>query len=411
MPDVTKDQFDAAAKRVMATAPPGLSRDQFFDLIDKEISSDPNVKGTVIGDMKSGVTPTPVEGDPSPGGFFRNAAKDTIETAGGIGEGVVNAIAHPIKTAIGFPAAIADRLKEITSDMHPIQAFEAAKKGNITEAAGQLLPVGELYHKPAQMAADVVAGRSAVKAATSAAKLPEATRQRGLQNKVDRHMPNKSAVTRTYGPKILEGEGKAPAGLDRYMPNTSATIQDAKNFADESGRDLGTATSGAEGRPAGPWDRNGESKPTAVTEESNPKIPGHEPRYEQPKPDATKQGPRSEWPPEGGNGDWHAFDSEEARKAAPQSERDSARALHRDTGEMDSRYDYLTDPNNESSMFTGPEAILAHLVRGLVREKMANIGRETAGRGVIGRGIGFGKEAAKIGAATGNVVRAGEKRK
>lgn len=37
MPTPTKAQFEAAAKKVMETAPPGLSRDQFFDLIDKEM--------------------------------------------------------------------------------------------------------------------------------------------------------------------------------------------------------------------------------------------------------------------------------------------------------------------------------------------------------------------------------------
>lgn len=38
MPDPTKEQFDAAAERVAKNAPPGLSEDQFFALVDKELA-------------------------------------------------------------------------------------------------------------------------------------------------------------------------------------------------------------------------------------------------------------------------------------------------------------------------------------------------------------------------------------
>lgn len=42
MPDQpSKEQFDAAAQKVLKTAPPGLSRDQFFALIDKELAPSP----------------------------------------------------------------------------------------------------------------------------------------------------------------------------------------------------------------------------------------------------------------------------------------------------------------------------------------------------------------------------------
>ncbi len=41
MPDPTKEEFDAAAKRVLSYAPTGLSREQFFGLIDKELKPTP----------------------------------------------------------------------------------------------------------------------------------------------------------------------------------------------------------------------------------------------------------------------------------------------------------------------------------------------------------------------------------
>lgn len=39
MADPTKEQFDTAAQKVMQSAPPGLSRDDFFGLIDKELGA------------------------------------------------------------------------------------------------------------------------------------------------------------------------------------------------------------------------------------------------------------------------------------------------------------------------------------------------------------------------------------
>lgn len=38
MPQPTREQFEAAAQKVAQTAPPGLSRDEFFALVDKELS-------------------------------------------------------------------------------------------------------------------------------------------------------------------------------------------------------------------------------------------------------------------------------------------------------------------------------------------------------------------------------------
>lgn len=40
MPQPTREQFDAAAQRVLGSAPPGLSREQFFALIDRELQGD-----------------------------------------------------------------------------------------------------------------------------------------------------------------------------------------------------------------------------------------------------------------------------------------------------------------------------------------------------------------------------------
>lgn len=91
MPDPTREQFDAAAKKVMETAPASLSRDAFYALIDKELArADSGVKPATAFDMASGrvgrdsnITDTLPE--KKSGGFLQSAAQNPM----------LQAMAHP----------------------------------------------------------------------------------------------------------------------------------------------------------------------------------------------------------------------------------------------------------------------------------------------------------------------------
>lgn len=75
MPPPTREQYNEAAKRVMATAPPGLSRDQFYALIDKELAP----KGPIPADQQE-----PLPEGPTVRGFGRNMFESGMDTAGDV---------------------------------------------------------------------------------------------------------------------------------------------------------------------------------------------------------------------------------------------------------------------------------------------------------------------------------------
>lgn len=88
MPPPSRQEFDAASKRVLANAPAGLSREQFFDLIDKEIQAgDPSTwtsdGGKVVYDSPGGAQAAKLESGEIPstwiGGFLKSI-KDQVMT-------------------------------------------------------------------------------------------------------------------------------------------------------------------------------------------------------------------------------------------------------------------------------------------------------------------------------------------
>lgn len=95
MADPTKEQFEAAAKTVMETAPPGLSREQFFALIEKTLDSraatsagQAESTSRVIANASGGLMPprkivdelgNEVNAPSGPmGNFFRNTVRNPI---------------------------------------------------------------------------------------------------------------------------------------------------------------------------------------------------------------------------------------------------------------------------------------------------------------------------------------------
>lgn len=92
MPQPTQAQFDSAAKKVMETAPAGLSRDAFFSLIDTELAKSPL--------QRANETPLkePITYD---GGFNKSLKGTALKTGKGVVEGL-----NPMNTLRGFRDAL-----------------------------------------------------------------------------------------------------------------------------------------------------------------------------------------------------------------------------------------------------------------------------------------------------------------
>lgn len=99
MPQPTKEQFDAAAKKVMETAKPGLSRDEFFRLIDQQLT--PMVEPVSAMDMVSGRvgrdSGTQKEPDTWRGGFIKGLKENFVDPL--VGSDLAKHAARPTSAA------------------------------------------------------------------------------------------------------------------------------------------------------------------------------------------------------------------------------------------------------------------------------------------------------------------------
>lgn len=97
MPDPTREQFDAAAKKVMASAPAGLSHDQFFALVDKELGADdpPSAKLAPVDGRLAFRDPHPEQDEHEPdtfgAGFIKGLKREFDATSAPGAKGM----AHP----------------------------------------------------------------------------------------------------------------------------------------------------------------------------------------------------------------------------------------------------------------------------------------------------------------------------
>jgi len=119
VPNPSREQFEAAAQKVMQSAPPGLSREQFFALIDQQISKDASL-------------PEP----PSTRGFLGNVVESGLNTASDLITGVPKLAMrfweNPEKLGGDIVAGVTGRAKELYND-----------------------PLGTIYRDPVGVAADV----------------------------------------------------------------------------------------------------------------------------------------------------------------------------------------------------------------------------------------------------------------
>lgn len=451
----TREQFEAAAQRVMQSAPPGLTREQFFAKVDEEIRRSG-------GDIGGGLpTLQPKVEEPSTMGFVSNLAKDAFNTGSGLINAGNEALHNPLGTAMAIPHGIWNRVKQYASDIHPQDALTQLKEGRPGAALGSLLPVGEAYQRPVSMAADAYAGSQLAKIG----KLASATNRLPPSGGKFAKVVEGEVVDPTLKHGAQEGEivdgahlpQRPPAlGPGQYeMGPSSSPVLDAQ------GREIAPAQNMPMARPSGPWDMNvktGSSAPMsedaiydALMENMGgnrgrtsgnpraprpPEAPGGEPPSsshtgavdrepggnipmggerdthhpaskrggyvdQSPMPaDVEKglmeSGPISNFPPEGGQGNWHAYADDAERAAADPVEKAQAHNLHRETAELDNRYDYLSDPNNMNSGFSSAGGALAKMLWDMLKEDtmgyMAKRSPDTVGR-MAGMGMSALKKA------------------
>lgn len=234
MADPTKEQFDAAAQKVMASAPPGLSRDQFFAAIDAELAKSPL--------QRANETPLkePITYD---AGFNKSLGDTVAKTGKGIVEGL-----NPMNTLRGFASAAKNTRKAtddflagnrnppITTDnLKSLSDPETGGKaiGGLTQglllSAGSRLPLRSIASGTLDTVGKALDSDTA---GLVEPRLPPAGRKmQGLAKiigktpgklPIDPYMPNVSADTGgDFGPSA--SEIPHPQSLaDRFMPNQSS---------------------------------------------------------------------------------------------------------------------------------------------------------------------------------------------
>lgn len=218
MADPTREQFDAAAKKVMETAPPGLSREAFFDLIQKEIEAssyhpDNSMVTRALAreadplfDFTHRQTPQsdapPHEPDTWWGGFGKSI-KDQLTDA---------TVKNPVMIGAAHPTSVGDLLPFMmpatigTGDMSLPTLVKGMKRTVV--AGGKAAADGPALSSPLRF----------VRGAYS-----EATKPTDVVAKFDRYLPNSSSsVGGDFGPSA-EGFGEEGRPIiDRYMPNLSS---------------------------------------------------------------------------------------------------------------------------------------------------------------------------------------------
>jgi hypothetical protein len=106
MPNPTKEQFDAAAKKVTASAPAGLSRDQLLELINKELSgyqTDEGTRGAItrsIARASGGIVPTQAIKDEN--------GNDLNATGGRLNGFLSSTVRNPGVTGAAHPTGLGD---------------------------------------------------------------------------------------------------------------------------------------------------------------------------------------------------------------------------------------------------------------------------------------------------------------
>jgi hypothetical protein len=199
---VTRAQFEAAAKKVMETAPPGLSKEKFLDLVHQQITQGSSTEIPLL-QMRSHLNEqeTPKEPDTYAGGFIKGL-KDYYGPKLGLETGTGNkpggALRETMESA-AMPETLPEMSQSLIPAVPPVLARYASAIREGIEAAPSPLRVPQSVLK-------VLKDR-----------VGEGAR---LDLGVRRYLPSKSGVPDGGVP-----QGEMPTSsameVDRYMPSQS----------------------------------------------------------------------------------------------------------------------------------------------------------------------------------------------
>lgn len=315
----TKEQFEAAAQKIMQTAPPGLSREDFFALIDRELS--PKVSPQFA---NAPVDETGKVSEHEPGTFmggFLKSIKDQVLHATVDNPVLKDVAAPPTGTGMDMAKKLAMFALPVTGDV----AAAGSNSGNFLQDAVER-----------SAAAARAAGRD-THGLGGVVSFPVRTAL-----KLNDALPTKiaAAVEKFKGEPVAPAPvspNLGPSGTDLYAMSKSNKVP----LTSSSGSGA-TAAARESGPPSSAVPTPAPNTPDGMMDQLLSKFGGKGPEF--------KPG----WPPEGGQGDWHSG-------AEPGSaEARSAQALHRDTGELDANYSRkISDPLAALLMAIGGGGIAA----------------------------------------------------
>lgn len=222
MPNPTRQEFDAIAKHVMETAPAGLSRDQFFALIDKEVAKP-------LDSVNNAPDPE-AEPDTFGGGFLRSLKKDFLGAS--VNNSLTQGAAHPkdLGDFLGLLLPAGYRAGGLAKESAEsgIAAAKGAQPGMLNRVRGFWRGVGQdIQGKPTSVARDEMLLNDGAKAPAAAAAAPAAER--------DLYSAYKAKPTPAVPPRVYK-PGTAPpsTGVPTLEDNISDSITALLKESDDS---------------------------------------------------------------------------------------------------------------------------------------------------------------------------------
>jgi hypothetical protein len=234
MPQPTKEQFEAAAKKVMASAPPGLSREQFFALIDKELAGGSYTPTNLLDRSKLNTQEMPPAEPDTWWGGFAKGLKDYYGPKIQRAEDALGHLAQPTDTsdftALLMPTGVPAVVKDAVGGF---KIFGRAGQNAMREAKdiGAARGTSSIREFPKQ----------AIKALSEEWNRPElkGPRRADLLSSLDR-VENPPQVTEPWAPEAADPEAwrktaaqpdvplnPEPSSFDQWLPNKSAGPQPA----------------------------------------------------------------------------------------------------------------------------------------------------------------------------------------
>lgn len=349
----TKEQFEAAAQKVMQTAPPGLSREDFFNLIDRELAPKVSPQFANVPVDEAG---KPVEHEPDTWwGGWRKSLKDQILHATVDNPALKDAAAPPTGTGMDMAKKLAMFALPVTGDV----AAAGSNSGNfLQDAVERTASASRAAGRDTQGLGGVISfpARTFLKLREAtptkiAAKVADFKGEGGAAPVTAPLSPGSAgsdlyAIAKSNHEPFTPSSGSGGGGTQPGIrpPSSGGAPSPAPNVLDPRISSDATSISRATGRPnAIPGIDPADAVKPGMLDELLSRLGGKGPAES-----------KSVWPPEGGQGDWHSG-------AEPGSaEARSAQALHRDTGELDALYSRkINDPLAALLMAIGGGGIAA----------------------------------------------------